>query len=249
MELNGSTFVLEIINFLVLVWILKRFLYRPVLEVIERRRATIGKKLADAEALHNEAVALQEKYEGRLADWEQERNAARSALARELDAERARRLAGLRTALDQEREQAQAVEARRRAAARRTMEETALARGAGFAARLLERAAGPETERRLAELALDALSGLPEEQRAALLRDSTGEDSEAIEVASAWPLPDPLRRRLAEVLAAIAGPDIPLHFHEDRDLVAGIRITIGARELAFNIRDELQDFRELSGSE
>ncbi len=39
MELNWSTLLLEIVNFLVLVWILKRFLYRPVLQVIEERRS------------------------------------------------------------------------------------------------------------------------------------------------------------------------------------------------------------------
>ena len=41
MELSWSTFFLEIINFLVLVWILKRFLYKPVMDVIARRREGI----------------------------------------------------------------------------------------------------------------------------------------------------------------------------------------------------------------
>lgn len=68
MELNWSTFILEIINFLILIWILKRFFYKPVLEVIARRRAGIEKTLEDAQALHNEAKALQKQYESRLAD-------------------------------------------------------------------------------------------------------------------------------------------------------------------------------------
>ena len=51
MELSWSTFILEAINFLVLVWILKRFLYKPVLDVIERRKAGIEKIQADAKAL------------------------------------------------------------------------------------------------------------------------------------------------------------------------------------------------------
>ena len=37
MQLNWSTFVLEIINFLILVWVLKRFLYKPVLAAIAQR--------------------------------------------------------------------------------------------------------------------------------------------------------------------------------------------------------------------
>ena len=48
MELSWPTFFLEIINFLVLVWILKRFLYKPVLEAIAHRKAVIDKTLVDA---------------------------------------------------------------------------------------------------------------------------------------------------------------------------------------------------------
>jgi F-type H+-transporting ATPase subunit b len=67
MELNWSTFVLEIINFLVLVWILQRLLYKPVLAVIARRRAGIEKTLADAKHLQAEAERLKAQYESRLA--------------------------------------------------------------------------------------------------------------------------------------------------------------------------------------
>lgn len=39
MQIDWTTFVLEIVNFLALVWLLKRFLYTPVLDVLARRRA------------------------------------------------------------------------------------------------------------------------------------------------------------------------------------------------------------------
>ena len=50
MELDWTTFALEIINFLVLVWMLKRFLYRPVLATLAERRAGIERTLAEARA-------------------------------------------------------------------------------------------------------------------------------------------------------------------------------------------------------
>ncbi|MGB5440311.1 MAG: ATPase, partial [Gammaproteobacteria bacterium] len=131
MELNWSTFVLEILNFLVLVWILKHFLYKPVLDVIARRRAGIEKIHAEAEALHKDAEGLKQQYEGRLADWEQERRQLRETLASELDAERAGKLAELQTTLEQEAQKAQVAEARRQADATRNIEETALLQGAG----------------------------------------------------------------------------------------------------------------------
>ena len=78
MELSWATFFLEIINFLVLVWILKRFLYKPVLEAIGHRKAVIDKTLADADAKEAGAQALVEQYQNRLAEWENEKEKLRA---------------------------------------------------------------------------------------------------------------------------------------------------------------------------
>jgi len=248
LELNWSTFVLEIINFLVLVWILKRFLYKPVLGVIARRRAGIEKSLADAETLHTDAEKLQAQYEGRLADWDQERQQAREALILEIEAERARKLAELQTSLEQEREKARVIEARRKADDLRKIEETALAQSVRFATRLLEQASGPETEARLVELVIDGLSRLPAEN-IERLRNKYGEAPEAIAVGSAFPLSDDQRLRLERALATVVDPDIPLRFEQDSELLAGVRITIGAWILGANLRDELKGFMELAHDE
>jgi F-type H+-transporting ATPase subunit b len=244
-ELNWTTFVLEVINFLVLVWILKHFLYKPVLDVIARRRAGIEKTLADAKTHHEEAEKLQQQYEGRLADWEQERQQARNKLAEEIEAERANKLTKLQAELEQQREKTRVAEARRQADAMRNIEETALEQGARFATRLLEQAAGPETETRLIELAIDELKHLPDD-RVAALRNSFAQTEEVIMVVTAYPLADQQRQSLEQVLIKIASPDIPLRFEENSELVAGIRITIGAWILGANLQDELAGFRELA---
>lgn len=248
MELNWSTFVLEFINFLVLLWILKHFLYKPVLDIIARRRAGIEKTLADAATLHADAEKLQKQYEGRLSDWEQERQKMREALAREIDAERIRKMAELQATMEQERQKTRVAEARRQADARRKVEETALMQGSRFAAQLLKQAAGPDTEARLVELVITELSRLPA-KRLAALRDSFGKAPEAVVVASAFPLPDDQRRRLEQALATVASPDIPRRFEEDGTVLAGVRITVGNWVLGANIRDELRGFTELAPDE
>lgn len=244
MELSWSTFVLEILNFLVLVWILKRFLYKPVLEVIARRRAGIEKTRTDAETLRADAEKLRGQYEGRLADWNKERQQARDALTRELETERASKIEALRKELTQEREKARVAAASRQADAQRKVEETALVQAAKFATRLLEAAAGADTQAGLVELVITGLSQLPDE-RIAALRNSYGQMPDAIEVVSASPLAGDQRQRLEETLVAVTALNIPLQFEQDSDLLAGVRITIGAWILGANIRDELRGFTEL----
>jgi F-type H+-transporting ATPase subunit b len=66
MNFDWTTFALEVVNFLILVWILKHFFYRPVLAVIETRRAENEKNLAQADTLRSEAQSLKDEYANRL---------------------------------------------------------------------------------------------------------------------------------------------------------------------------------------
>ena len=55
MEINWFTVIAQIVNFLILVWLLKRFLYKPVLKAIDDREQKVAAKLKDAEIKNAEA--------------------------------------------------------------------------------------------------------------------------------------------------------------------------------------------------
>ncbi len=245
MELNWSTFLLEIFNFLVLVWILKRFLYAPVLKVITRRRAAIENQLEEARQLHAEADALREQYQHRLADWEQERQQAMDKLLHEIEASRLQQLGDLNTELAQEEEKIRIARSRQDEQEMREIEQRALQQGAEFASRLLAEAAGPELENRLFDLLLDGLSAMPAHQISDL-GNKWGELPERILVSSAYPLADGQCQRLEDILTRVTGMSIPVDYQQDAELLAGLNITIGAWILQLNVRDELQGFMELS---
>ena len=104
MEFNVSTFILEIINFLILIWILQRLFYKPLLEVIAKRKQFIDQSLADAKAMQQQAEEQRSLYENRQKLWEQEKQAALAALHQQIDAERRTQMARLDTDLEQERQ-------------------------------------------------------------------------------------------------------------------------------------------------
>jgi F-type H+-transporting ATPase subunit b len=241
-ELNWSTFILEIINFLVLVWILKRFLYKPVLAIIARRREGIEKAMADANDLNTQAHDLQQQYENRLSDWEGEKQKAREALGHEIDAERKQRMQELESTLQQEREKAKEAEQRRQEEAQRKAEETALTQAAGFAARLLKGLSGPELEARLLALLLEQLPQMEEAQVARLRQSQSGGE---VEVCSAFALDETQRRSLQQALEQLLGSTPPVRYEQQDALLAGVRITIGAWVLGANLEDELKGFAEL----
>lgn len=241
MEFDLTTFILEVLNFLVLVWLLKRFLYRPVLAVIEARRAENAKTIADAETLHGEATALKGEYRARLATVDQDRAAARAGLDAEIDAERTHRLAALEAELVADRTRRDTLEARERRDREAALERQAMTIAARFATRLLDRLAGPELEGRLADLALSELDAQAPDKLEALraaLRDSGA----SIRVVSAYALDAARRAALTEILGRLAGRPVEPEFSQDPLLKAGVCIMAGAWVLMANLRDELAFF-------
>lgn len=243
MELDWITFVFELINFLVLIWILNRFLYKPVMTVIAQRKAAVQQTRADAEKLRNDAETLRAQYENRLAEWEQERDKARAQLREEINAERNRLLDGLRTDLDQEREKAAALEQRRLNDCRQQAEATAIAQGTAFASRLLSRLGGAELERKIIDMVLEDLPRLPEDTIHAI-RSAPARTGLGMKITTSYPLDTIQQKLLGEACRTLMGCEGPCEFLEDRNLVAGVRISFGSWVLRANLQDELSSFAE-----
>jgi F-type H+-transporting ATPase subunit b len=244
-ELNWTTFILELINFVVLIWILNRFLYRPVMNVIAQRKATIQKTLSDAETTRSDAQALQNQYENRVTEWEQEREKARTQLRDEISTERNRLLDNLRAELDQEREKAAAVEQRRLKDFAQQAEATAIAQGGAFASRLLSRLGGPELERKIIDMVREDLPNLPHDQMQAI-RGASATIGLPMKIASAYPLDTAQRELLCHACRTLAGREVVCEFLEDKNLIAGLRISFGSWVLRANLQDEMSFFAESS---
>lgn len=245
MELDWSTILLEIMNFLVLVWLLQRFLYRPILNIVTQRRTTVEARLAEARRLQNEAADLRSQYDGRLQAWEQEKAQARHHLLEELRIERTKLLEELRTSLGQEREKQRVVEERRLADLARRTEEAALAQSTRFVTTLLSRLADQSLEAKLTETALADLERLPEPERQAL-RDAFSNGTRTVQIASAYPLAEHQQGALMARLHQILGAAPSCEWRQDAQLVAGLRITIGPLLLSANLQDELRFFSRMA---
>lgn len=247
MNLDATTFVLEIVNFLILVWLLRHFLYRPVLAAIERRRQAVADTLARAEADREEAQRLQTEYAGRDAQWTQEVTRRRRTLTDELDTERRKRMQALEKELADERRRQEAVAAHRQAAQAQAIAAQAMQQSARFAARLLERLNGPDLQPRVLDALLEDLDTLPQARR-----DTVGAalgSAASVEVSSAQALATHARQRLTDALGTLADPLPPLQYMVDPALLSGLRIRAGGWELEASLTGELRAFAELATHE
>ena len=245
MELSWSTFLLEIINFLILVWIMKRFFYRPVLEIVEKRRNSIEQMVDAAKKMNEDAEALQQQYEGRLAEWEREKQKSRENLQQEVHEERKKLFEQLASELSAEREKAKVIEQRHQTEQQQHYQEMAFAQGARFAAKLLQDVATPELELRLIGLLITQLSQLPEDQAAAL-RKACQLPLDKIQINSAFEVSEKQQQKLNQALRKFCDLAIPIEYEQNDRLLAGVRVTLGSWILRINLQDELSGFAALS---
>jgi len=241
MQFDWWTFALQTINFAVLVWLLHRFLYRPVLRMIDARRATVDKQFADAAAT-----------EARAKSAIAEIAAARTAIGAEREAALKTALAQAEEAAAQLRDRAKTEAAALLGEARKTMagerelvlaeaRRVALDLGVEIARRLL--AEVPTHQRAEAwlervEQHLAALS--PAERRQ--LGDGLN-DKESLRVVTAVPLPDEDAAEWRARLGRALGDGIAIAFDVDAGLVAGAELHFPNAILRFSWRSALSTMR------
>ena len=228
----------QALNFLILVWLLKRFLYRPILDAIDAREKRIAAELADADAKKAEAKQERDEFQHKNEAFEQQRAALMSQATDAAKAERQRLLDEARQAADAlsaKRQETQRNEAQslKQAIGQRTRQEVfAIARKA------LTDLASASLEERMAEAFIRRLRELDEPARNALggaLRTA----SEPARVRSAFELPPAQRAAIQDALNRTFSADLALKFETAPESIGGIELTSNGQKLAWSIDDYL----------
>jgi len=241
MELDLTTFLMEVANFLILVWIMNRLLYKPVQAIIAKRQAAMERTRSEAEGMRAEAAELGQAYQGRLASWDAEKAELRNQLKAEIVAERQRLTASLDLELAGMREKARVTEERRAEELVRLSEERAIAGAARFAARLLTRVATPELGSQLITMLFEDLTKLPDEQRRAIV-EALDKEGAVVQVVSAHPLAETVSGYFEASFLEIFPAAKQFSFSVNAALIAGIRVIAGPWNLSANLKDELAFF-------
>jgi F-type H+-transporting ATPase subunit b len=238
MLIDWFTIGAQALNFLILVWLLKRFLYKPILHAIDAREKRIAAELADAGAKKAQAQKERDEFQRKNEEFDRQRDGLLSQAKDEAKAQRQR-------LLDEARQAADALRAKRQAALqrehqslndeimRRTREEVfAIARKA------LKDLAGTNLEERLGEVfthRLRELDGETKESVATALQTSA---NPAL-VRSAFDLPAGQRAAIQQALNEAFSADIHIRFETAPDLVSGIELTTNGQKVAWSIADYL----------
>lgn len=221
MHIDGWTLLLQAVNFLILVWLLRRFLYRPVLAVIAERQAATERVRSEAEAARQAAEAARQSLEDQRTALPAERDRLIAAARAEAEAERAALLEKARGEADHALEEVRSRLAEERAQALEALQRHAADLGIRLATRLLRDAPAAVLTVPLLDEACAAVESLSPPQRYAL---ADGTDPVPVRLAIAAPLPEGDTARMRDRLAAALSRPVALELVGDPSLIAGVEL-------------------------
>jgi len=241
MHIDWWTLALQAVNVLILVWILARFLYRPVAAMIERRRVAAVKELADASAMRTAVEAEQAAIRATRDGLAAEREKLLADARKEIETTRNEMLHDTSQRIETLRAENVAVLARERSEMEQELGKQASSLAVQIAQKLLERLSADATT----AIFLDALSAqikaLPPKTRELLVAPPEGG---AFNVTTASELNDAQQRQCRNAIEAALGCEVNITFGTDPKLIAGMEVNAGALVLKNNWQADLAQILE-----
>jgi F-type H+-transporting ATPase subunit b len=219
MTIDWWTLGIQTVNIVILVWLLGRFFWRPVASVIEQRRATAQRTLAEADAKRSEATAALAEIERTRAGFAQERDAILTAAREAAEQARTARLAEAAKEAASLEAAAKAQIEKDKKAADKAWVERASRLAVDIAQRLAARLDGPAVRGAFLDWLLSEIRRLPEAARRAVSANGV-----ALEAVSATPLEIADQERYRTQIGEAFGGHPQIAFTADSTLIAGLEL-------------------------
>jgi F-type H+-transporting ATPase subunit b len=238
MLIDWFTVGAQLLNFLILIWLLKRFLYKPILDAIDARDKRIAAALADAAAKQAAADKQRDEFQSKSKALDDQRSAILGKAADDAKTERERLLAQARKEADGLRMQQQ--NALRDDQVKLGREMTRLAQGEVFAIarKALADLAAASLEERMGEVftrRLREMDGKSKESLATALKTL----SEPALVRSAFEMAAKEKSAIQNALNETFSADVPVRFETSPGIICGIELTANGQKLAWDIAEYL----------
>ncbi|MDD2799320.1 MAG: hypothetical protein PHV20_12070 [Bacteroidales bacterium] len=243
MQINWFTVIAQIVNFIVLVWLLKRFLYKPILTAIDDREKKIADKIKDAEAKDAQAKKEQAEFSKKNDSFDKEKKALMDKVVAETNEERQKLLESARTEATELRAKldkslTEMQENLNRDIVQKTQEEVfAIAR------KTLADLASESLEEQTANIFIKRLNDLKKEEMKQFV-EAFKSDSSPIQIGSAFDLPKKQQTEIQKAVTKILGTETQFQFKTTPKIISGIELTSNGYKLAWSISEYLNSLQK-----
>jgi F-type H+-transporting ATPase subunit b len=242
MHVDWFVFFAQIVNFLILLFLLKKFLYGRIIGAIDAREAKIAATFAEAERSREEARKSALLYEKRLEEIE-------SASVEMLNKARADAEAYRKDLMERVREEVDQIQSRwietLRAERENFFRELRRLAGAQVYAvtrRVLKDLADIDLEQRIVQILTERIETMNREERDKIRMLMTGD--ERITIQSAFDIPQDSRAKLNDTIHRSIRPGIDVAYEKSDDVMSGYEFRINGYKIAWSMKDYLDTLEE-----
>ncbi len=243
MQIDWFTVIAQIINFLILVWLLKRFLYKPILTAIEERENKIASQLEDAESKKEEAEKEQDEFRQKNEDFEHKKKELMNKAVEESEDKRQKLLEEARNEANEFRSQLKKSSEEVQQNLSQEIEQKVQQEVFSITRKTLSDLASMDLEEQTVRVFIRRLNELKEDEKKQFL-EAFKPKSDPILVRSAFDLPSKQKNEIQNTIAEILGTETQFQYKTVPELVSGIELTANGFKLAWSISDYLNSLEK-----
>lgn len=243
MQINWFTVIAQILNFLVLVWLMKRYLYKPILDAIDEREKKIKSELQDAVTKKAEAKSEQDEFNQKNQAFDKEKKDLTDKAIAEANEQRGK-------LLEQAQNDANTLSSKREKALQEMQEDSknqimqriqqdvfAVARKA------LADLASQSLEEQSVNIFIKRLNEIKENEKDPFVA-AMQSGSDPILVQSVFDLPEKQQTEIKDAVNKILGTKPQFEFKTSPEIIAGIELITKGYKLAWSISEYINSFEK-----
>jgi len=239
MLIDWFTVAAQAVNFLILVWLLKRFLYKPILLAIDTREKATADKIAQAEATQNAAEKNLEEFQKQRAEFDRQRADLLKKAIDEAKVQRQGLFDQAQRDFDSLRSQQQESLARERERVEKSVAESTCREVFDIARKALSDLASTTLEESIADMFVQRLRALTPDERGHLAAASPSATPKIAHVRSAFGMPAEQQTTIMAAVKEALGGNTEVRFEPTPSLVSGIELTTEGYRVSWNVPDYL----------
>jgi F-type H+-transporting ATPase subunit b len=246
LDLDWTTILFEMLNFVVLAWLLNRFVFQPVLVKVRLRAAEKEQLMLEAEEARTAAKKDQAEWHGRLASIEEE---SQRLLAEAVDTAQQEHKSIVQDAHDEASKilhLSQLEMMQRETAAVQQHQADLLETILSVSRQVIQNGAPPSVHNDLVEQVNSKIWDLggSDIERVNAIRASVTQTDPIVNIQSAFPLTPEQMQLMAQTFAALMDRNVQIEQEEHPDLGAGLRVRIGDLMIENSLADQLDNLRD-----
>jgi len=244
MHIDWFVFFAQIVNFLILVYLLKRFLYGRIIKAMDNREARIVARFEEAERLRKEAEASAAQLEEKNRAMAERQEELLNQMVQAAETRRKELLEKARQDVDLIRERWQETIQREKDSFLQDLRQRTGKQIYAITRQVLTSLADTDLEGQIVRTFLRRLEDMEEAQRQAL-QESIASAEQGIVIQSAFPIQEELRRLISERLGKISDQGTAaVRYETTPDVISGVELRAHGHKLAWSLGDYLETLEE-----